>query len=61
MLRSAFHLFAGLLTISLLCHSCSDKHPSGKPLFDLMEHTGIDFDNKVVDQRLDNSFLFRNF
>ena len=26
-----------------------------------MEHTGIDFNNKVVDGKLENSFLFRNF
>lgn len=31
------------------------------PLFQLMENTGIDFDNKVEDERIDNSFLFRNF
>jgi hypothetical protein len=26
-----------------------------------MDHTGIDFNNKVIDGKLDNSFLFRNF
>ncbi|MDE3211784.1 MAG: VCBS repeat-containing protein [Bacteroidota bacterium] len=26
-----------------------------------MEHTGIDFDNKVIDGDIENSFLFRNF
>ena len=30
-------------------------------MFQLMEHTGIDFRNNVTDQRLENSFLFRNF
>src|SRR5665647_2592327 len=39
--------------------SCSKK--TTKPLFQLMENTGIDFDNKVVDNKLENSFLFRNF
>ena len=39
--------------------SCTKK--TTKPLFELMEHTGIDFDNKVVDGKLENSFLFRNF
>src|ERR1039457_1475408 len=43
----------------LIFFSCSRK-PS-KPLFELMEHTGIDFDNKVVDGEIENSFLFRNF
>ena len=31
------------------------------PLFQLMENTGVNFDNKVVDGKLENSFLFRNF
>ena len=39
--------------------SCSKK--TNKPLFQLMENTGIDFENKVEDNKLDNSFLFRNF
>lgn len=30
-------------------------------LFQLMENTGINFDNKVTDGKLENSFLFRNF
>lgn len=32
-----------------------------KPLFTLMEHTGIEFRNNVEDGSKDNSFLFRNF
>ncbi|HEX8313868.1 MAG TPA: FG-GAP-like repeat-containing protein [Flavisolibacter sp.] len=31
------------------------------PLFQLMKETGIDFNNKVKDAELDNSFYFRNF
>jgi hypothetical protein len=40
----------------------SCKH-SGQPapLFQLMKNTGIDFENKVEDDSIDNSFLFRNF
>lgn len=30
-------------------------------MFQLMENTGIDFTNKVVDGKIENSFLFRNF
>ena len=30
-------------------------------MFQLMENTGIKFDNKVTDGKLENSFLFRNF
>jgi hypothetical protein len=32
-----------------------------KPLFEMMQNTGINFINKVQDMELDNSFLFRNF
>src|SRR5574338_1451910 len=31
------------------------------PLFQLMKNTGINFENKVEDDSLDNSFLFRNY
>jgi hypothetical protein len=44
---------------ALLLFSCTDKKPA--PLFELMENTGIDFNNKVTDGKLENSFLFRNF
>jgi enediyne biosynthesis protein E4 len=44
----------------LLSVSCNEK-PAKKTLFDLVENTGINFNNKVVDQELENSFLFRNF
>ncbi len=32
-----------------------------KALFELMDNTGIHFENNVKDGKLDNSFLFRNF
>jgi enediyne biosynthesis protein E4 len=55
------HSFAKLLVIvaSGVFIGCT-KNP-GKTLFTLEEHTGIQFENNVADQRLDNSFLFRNF
>jgi hypothetical protein len=40
--------------------SCTSKEKR-KPLFQLMENTGIDFNNQVEDGRQENSFLFRNF
>lgn len=43
----------------LFCLSCIQEKK--KALFELMENTGIDFNNKVTDGKLDNSFLFRNF
>ena len=44
--------------LPLLYPSCP---PGSPPLFQLMENTGIHFENNVEDGRLDNSFLFRNF
>ncbi|HEU5366301.1 MAG TPA: hypothetical protein VFU62_12260, partial [Hanamia sp.] len=42
----------------LLLFSCNQKKEV--PLFELMDNTGINFDNKVTDGKLENSFLFRN-
>lgn len=50
-----------VLLCLLLCFSCNDKPVKNPALFDLVENTGIDFNNKVVDQEIENSFLFRNF
>jgi enediyne biosynthesis protein E4 len=47
------------LWLSLFSFSCT--HEKTDTLFELMDHTGIDFNNKVEDGRLDNSFVFRNF
>jgi hypothetical protein len=48
--------------ISLFFSACKGKNDSSQPtLFDLVPNTGIDFNNIVEDQKLDNSFLFRNF
>ncbi|MGV3528970.1 MAG: VCBS repeat-containing protein [Flavisolibacter sp.] len=48
-----------LLPILLIfLYSCSSKKTSS--LFDLVENSGINFNNKVVDDKLENSFLFRN-
>jgi hypothetical protein len=45
--------------ILLLFVSCHNKKEV--PLFELMENTGISFNNEVTDGKLENSFLFRNF
>jgi hypothetical protein len=42
----------------LLCSCSSGKK---KTLFSLVEDSGIDFTNTVVDEQIDNSFYFRNF
>jgi enediyne biosynthesis protein E4 len=45
--------------IVILLLSCSTK--TEQPLFQRMKETGINFNNKVKDGQLDNSFYFRNF
>jgi enediyne biosynthesis protein E4 len=40
--------------------SCSKKQET-PTLFQLVENTGVHFNNKVTDGKLENSFLFRNF
>src|SRR3954452_10359437 len=45
--------------LMLCCFSCKEKKET--PLFQLMDKTGIAFNNKVEDGKIENSFLFRNF
>ena len=45
----------------LIASSCSQKKSPGKLLFSLMDSTGINFQNTVIDGKNDNSFYFRNF
>ncbi|HTM93041.1 MAG TPA: VCBS repeat-containing protein, partial [Flavisolibacter sp.] len=54
------NFFLCVFLCAALLLSCRNKKAS-QPLFQLMENTGIDFDNKVEDDRKENSFLFRNF
>lgn len=48
------------LLVFLFHLSCNTKKDE-PVLFELMNHTGINFENKVKDGALENSFLFRNF
>ena len=50
--------FLGWVAVSQF--SCKNE-PQEQPLFELMQNTGINFVNKVQDQEINNSFLFRNF
>src|SRR6478735_12684464 len=50
-----------LLTGLIFSLSCKNNKEAPSALFELVENTGIDFTNPVVDQEYDNSFLFRNF
>src|SRR5579863_2132761 len=58
-LISPFRIISTLFCI-LIVISCKHKNDS-KPLFELAENTGVDFNNKVVDGDMENSFFFRNF
>ena len=51
--------FAGFILIFFL-FSCTNKKQE-KNLFQIVDNSGISFDNKVEDDSLENSFLFRNF
>ena len=48
-----------ILSPIFLLHSCRSKDQA--PLFELVENSGIVFENKVEDGTKENSFLFRNF
>jgi len=48
--------FAIIVLVILSCNS--HKVP---PLFELVNNTGITFNNTVVDGQIENSFYFRNF
>jgi hypothetical protein len=56
--RAASMRYTPALLIVLLACACKQE-PA--PLFQQMTHTGIDFNNAVVDGKYNNSFLFRNF
>ncbi|MFT3681912.1 MAG: VCBS repeat-containing protein [Ferruginibacter sp.] len=47
------------VSILLLINSCKSKQE--EKLFSLVTNTGIDFNNKVVDQKYENSFFYRNY
>ncbi|MEO7311723.1 MAG: FG-GAP-like repeat-containing protein [Chitinophagaceae bacterium] len=58
--RASFCYYTtGLLLLAFVssCHSPAEI----PPLFQLMDSTGINFNNKVEDAKQENSFLFRNF
>ncbi|MGZ8557966.1 MAG: FG-GAP-like repeat-containing protein [Chitinophagaceae bacterium] len=56
-----YYLIFLFCTLSILFFSCRNKIENNNQLFELKETTGINFNNKVVDDSLENSFLFRNF
>src|SRR6185437_4067253 len=57
---SHLRTLAPFLPLLLLLASCNHQEQKAAPLFELQTGTGIDFNNKVEDGKLENSFLFRN-
>ena len=53
-------LLCKLVFVLFVVTSCKSKKTE-QPLFELLTNTGIQFDNHVVDQELENSFYFRNY
>ena len=49
-----------IVVILWFAFSCGTK-PSEKPLFDLVENTGISFNNTVANTPTANIFSYRNF
>ena len=45
----------------LVFSACKGPTADQLKLFELVEHTGIRFENTVADEKKENSFLFRNF
>jgi len=54
-----FYLYFFLLAVFFSCRNPSKN--TAPVLFELVNNSGIDFNNKVVDDSLENGFLFRNF
>ncbi len=50
-----------LLILAFTVFFISCKQPQEKKLFELVPNTGIDFNNKVIDQKFENSFFYRNY
>lgn len=48
-----------VIVLALGCMAC--RQQSQPALFQLMEHTGIQFNNVVTDGKIENGFTFRNF
>jgi enediyne biosynthesis protein E4 len=56
-----FYIFLACCLSCLTFNSCKNKVASGDKLFQLMNNTGIHFNNEVEDDSVENGFLFRNF
>ena len=59
-MRITISRLRALASLTLLLVSCTHQEQKTAPLFELQTNTGINFNNKVEDGKLENSFLFRN-
>ena len=57
--KRSMKFLQGLIILSLLASCTSSKKEQS--LFDLVEDSGIEFNNVVKDGEIENSFYFRNF
>ena len=53
--------YCRFLLIALIFSACKRPSTDQPKLFELVENTGIRFENTVADEKKENSFLFRNF
>ena len=58
--RRKHFLFYGAAILCLFCYACK-QDKAEKPLFELMNDTGIGFTNQIKDTKDFNIFTFRNF
>jgi enediyne biosynthesis protein E4 len=59
MKHKSSYLFCLILIVFVAC--TNKKGNNNNPLFEVMNNTGINFNNIVQDDSLENGFLFRNF
>jgi hypothetical protein len=50
-----------LFSCIIIAASCNNSKQNKNALFQLVENSGINFTNTVIDDSLENGFLFRNF
>jgi len=61
MFNKSSYIFLLSFFVGFIFASCANKTNNGERLFQVMDKTGINFNNVVEDDSLENGFLFRNF
>ena len=60
-MRKGANLFGCLMLVMVMFNVSCKQKPAEKPLFDLMEGTGIRFSNDITNTPDFNIFTYRNF